>query len=281
MGLKIRDMRNLKIIVCLFLSFLPALSQLHSEQASPAELAGSQWKGKRTAFLGDSITDKRHVGTTKNYWQYLEEYLGIVPLVYGINGDTFKGLIKQAESLKAREGAAVDAIIIFAGTNDYNSSVKLGCWYEYVDSPAPVAGGKTQMRKRRVHSLDKDTLRGRINILMGYLKENFPDQQIIVLTPVHRGFARFSANNVQPDESFPNAIGLYIDDYVSAIKETANVWAVPVVDLNSISSLYPNASSNEALFNPPNDLLHPNAEGHRRMALALAYMLKAYPPDFK
>ena len=33
----------------------------------------SQWQNKRIAFLGDSITDKCHVGTTKNYWQYLEE----------------------------------------------------------------------------------------------------------------------------------------------------------------------------------------------------------------
>ena len=47
----------------------------------------SQWQNKRIAFLGDSITDKCHVGTTKNYWQYLEEILGIKPAVYGINGD--------------------------------------------------------------------------------------------------------------------------------------------------------------------------------------------------
>ena len=41
----------------------------------------NQWKGKKVAFLGDSITDKKHVGTTKNYWQYLAEMLGLTPLV--------------------------------------------------------------------------------------------------------------------------------------------------------------------------------------------------------
>ena len=33
----------------------------------------SQWKGKRVAFLGDSITDKKRIGTTKCYWEYLAE----------------------------------------------------------------------------------------------------------------------------------------------------------------------------------------------------------------
>ena len=31
----------------------------------------SQWQGKKVAFLGDSITDKIHIGTEKNYWQFL------------------------------------------------------------------------------------------------------------------------------------------------------------------------------------------------------------------
>ena len=45
-------------------------------------VAGTQWKGRKVAFMGDSITDKAHVGTTKNYWQYLQEMLGLVPFVY-------------------------------------------------------------------------------------------------------------------------------------------------------------------------------------------------------
>ncbi len=259
---------------------------LHVVAAEPKQdettRLSSAWKDKKTAFLGDSITDKRHIGTTKNYWQYMEDILGIKPMVYGINGDTFKGLIKQAKALKEEVGGEVDAIIIFAGTNDYNGGVKIGQWYNYSDAPAPVAGGKTQLRKRREHCLDAGTLKGRINILMSYLKENFPDQQIILLTPIHRGFASFGKNNVQPDESFPNSIGLYIDEYIETIKETASVWAVPVIDLGSISSLYPNTPAHEKFFSFKNtDLLHPNAEGHRRMALALSYMLAAYPPDFK
>lgn len=67
---------------------------------------------EKVAFLGDSITDKIHVGTTKNYWQYLAEMLGIEPLVYGINGNQWNGILKQAQKLKADVGDEVDAIII-------------------------------------------------------------------------------------------------------------------------------------------------------------------------
>ena len=89
----------------------------------------TQWYGKKVAFLGDSITDKCHVGTTKNYWQFLRDYLGIEHLVYGINGWSWAGLVKQAEALKQDHGTDLDAILVFMGTNDYNSNVPLGDWF--------------------------------------------------------------------------------------------------------------------------------------------------------
>ena len=243
-------------------------------QSSPKPEIKSQWEGRRVAFLGDSITDKAHVGTSKNYWQFLEEILGISPRVYGINGDTFRGILKQAQKLKADGADKADAIIVFAGTNDYNGDVKLGEWYEYADAEAPIAGGKTQIRSRRTPSMDGSTFKGRINIAMSFLKENFPEKPVILITPIHRGFAQFGPDNVQPDESFPNRIGLYVDSYVEAVKEAGNVWAVPVIDLNSLCGLHPNTPSHARFFHKKDtDLLHPNAKGHEKMARAMAYQL--------
>lgn len=259
----------------LALSLLPAaiVAAEAPESAKNPEI-NSQWKAKRVAFLGDSITDKSHVGTSKNYWQFLEEILGISPRVYGINGDTFRGILKQAQKLKSDGVDVIDAIIVFAGTNDYNGGVKLGEWYEYADAEAPIAGGKTQIRKRRTPSMDTSTFKGRINAAMSFLKENFPDKPIILITPIHRGFAQFGPDNVQPDESFPNRIGLYADSYVGAVREAGNVWAVPVIDLNSLCGLYPNAASHARFFHKKDtDLLHPNAKGHEKMARAIAYQL--------
>ena len=257
------------------LSLLPAaiVAAEAPESAKNPEI-NSQWKAKRVAFLGDSITDKSHVGTSKNYWQFLEEILGISPRVYGINGDTFRGILKQAQKLKSDGADVIDAIIVFAGTNDYNGGVKLGEWYEYADAETPIAGGKTQIRKRRTPSMDTSTFKGRINAAMSFLKENFPDKPIILITPIHRGFAQFGPDNVQPDESFPNRIGLYADSYVGAVREAGNVWAVPVIDLNSLCGLYPNAASHARFFHKKDtDLLHPNAKGHEKMARAIAYQL--------
>ena len=234
------------------------------------------------AFLGDSITDKSHVGTAKNYWQFLEEMLGLEPLVYGINGHQWTGVLEQAEKLKAEKGDDVDAILIFAGTNDFNSNTLLGDWYSVKSEPVEVSGPKMETRQRRTLQMTDATFRGRINQVMSYLKTNFPTKQIILLTPIHRGYARFGDNNIQPDESYPNRIGLYIDDYVNVIKEAAGVWAVPVIDLNSISGLYPGSASHTRYISKENtDRLHPNADGHYRMAKALMYQLLAYPADFE
>ncbi len=257
-------------------------AEINDRKSLKMPVIESHWSGKTVAFLGDSITDKNHIGTKKNYWQYLEESLGIYGKIYGINGHQFSHVIAQAKKLNGELGQKVDAILIFAGTNDFNSNIPLGQWYEMKDAIRPMANGKTRQEKRRYASMNMNTLRGRINILMSYLKEKFPDQQIIFLTPIHRGFAYFSATNVQPDEGFANRAGLYIDQYVDAIKEVANVWAVPVIDLNADCGLYPLAKSNGKFFaNEKRDMLHPNAAGHYKMAKTIAYRLLSYPSDFK
>lgn len=263
----------------------PAFPVSASSQPSEPDtttVIGNQWKGKKVAFLGDSITDKKHVGTTKNYWQYLAEMLGITPLVYGINGNQWNGILKQAQTLHSETGTDPDAIIIFAGTNDYNAGIPLGEWYTYSYKETTVKGGEKEIRRKRIADMNQNTFRGRINEAMSYLKHNFPEKQIILMTPIHRAQARFSNENIQPEEAFPNKLGLYVDEYVNVIKEAANVWAVPVIDLNSICGLYPMFDEHAQYFHDATtDRLHPNANGHYRMAKAIMYQLLAYPADFK
>ena len=276
---------NMKYTAFILSAFLCTVNLYASNQAIATEnniTVQNQWKGKKVAYLGDSITDKIHVGTSKNYWQYLEEMLGIEPWVYGINGHQWSDLLGQAQKLKEEKGGEVDAIFIFAGTNDFYANVPLGEWYTETYQRVEVSGRIKRARKHRDIQMNGKTLRGRINQVLSYLKTNFPEQQIILLTPIHRAYACFGDNNIQPDESFANTLDLYIDDYVEAIKEAANVWAVPVIDLNSISGLFPTNDAHIRYFsNSETDRLHPNAEGHLRMAKAIMYQLLAYPSDFK
>ena len=262
----------------------PCFAAIQSLQKEPiaTEIIQTQWKGKKVAFLGDSITDKSHVGTTKNYWQYLEDMLGLEALVYGLNGHNWIGVLEQAQKLKEEKGDQVDAIIIFAGTNDYNEGIPLGDWFRTEKTSVEVAGPSQEIRLKRIPQTNDTNFRGRINKVMAYLKENYPTQQIILLTPIHRAQAYFGNDNIQPEEAFPNKSGLYVDSYVDIIKETSNIWAVPVIDLHSISGLYPMCDSQASYFhNEKTDRLHPNASGHYRMAKALTYQLLAYPANFK
>lgn len=263
------------------LSFSVLLSLLCAAAAAQP-LLPSQWAGARVAFLGDSITDARQIAATNNiYWHDLEEILGIVPYVYGVSGHRMNQIIGQAERLEREHGQEVDAIIVFVGTNDFNGGIPLGEWYSYSMEETTEDGPRTVVRKHREPVYDEGTFRGRANTTLRWLKTRYPDKQIIFLTPLHRGYARFSDQNIQPPESFANETGCFIDDYVQAVKEIANVWAVPVIDLNSVSGLFPMLDEHARYFrNADSDRLHPNTPGQLRMAWALAFQLLGYPAVF-
>ena len=240
----------------------------------------SQWKGRRVAYLGDSMTDKRRVGTTSVYWEYLSELLGIIPSVYGISGNQWDGIYKQALKLHDEKGTDIDAIFIFAGTNDYSHGIPIGQFFTE-STKQTNHNGNLVIRKYRTPVVNDTTFCGRINKVMSYLKNNYPQQQIVIMTPIHRGFAQFSDKNVQPDENYSNAQGLYIDSYIEVLKQAASYWSVPIIDLYTTSGLYPLADAQSQYFNnKETDRLHPNALGDYRLAKTIQYQLLALPSTF-
>lgn len=242
------------------------------------------WSHKRVAYFGDSITDPHNTGSTKKYWNFLQELLGITPYVYGISGRQWNDIPRQAEQLKKEHGNQFDAILIFIGTNDFNAAVPLGNWYkESVDSVlvAVHAPKSVVLRKKRVPDFNPNTYRGRINIALNTLKEMYPTKQIVLLTPIHRAYFYGGENNIQPTEAYQNACGEYFDAYVKAVKEAGNIWAIPVIDLNANSGLYPLSDEGAKLFHSPEkDRLHPNDLGHLRIAKTLYYQLLTLPCSF-
>ena len=69
---------------------------------------------------------------------------------------------------------------------------------------------------------------------------------------------------------------------IKVYQEIGNVWAVPVIDLNSICGLYPVMDEHAPYFrSSENDRLHPNSDGQYRMAKALMYQLLAHPSNFE
>jgi len=243
------------------------------------------WQGKKVGYLGDSVTDPHNNGSKLKYWNFLRDWLKIEPYVYAVSGRQWDNIPTQIDKLKAEHGDDVDAILIFIGTNDYNAGVPIGKWFN--EKPEKVVAGIHEEkhpvdRLHRYPAMDKSTYRGRINIALDYAKRKYPTKQIVLLTPIHR--AGFYANNKnwQPTEDYTNQCGEYIDAYIQSVKEAGNLWAVPVIDLNSVSGLYPLMDEFAQYFkNADNDRLHPNDEGHKRLAYTLMYQLLTLPCDFE
>lgn len=287
-----RTLFGMALVATLILSgSLTAQAGNRKKDQTPKPEIESQWNGRTVAFIGDSITDPHQIKDSLNdiYWHQLESILGIKSYVYGISGRQMDDVVPQAERMETELGQDVDAIMIFLGTNDYNSSVPLGEWYTTSRQRVRISGPIEVWRAHRDFCYDKETFRGRINIGLKYLKSRYPTKQIILLTPVHRERFRMNPKNDQPDEEFANAIGLWLDEYVAAVKEAGNVWSVPVIDLHGTSGLMPLVDEQKPYYRTVIrgkdteeywDYLHPGTEGHRRMAYTIAYQLLGYPASF-
>lgn len=233
----------------------------------------SQWKGKKIGFLGDSITEGVGVNKGECYWNYLEDKLGCISYSYGKNGAIFRELQSQADTMFSERGKDLDAVVIFAGTNDYNDGIPMGEWFTEPVCRQVIVGyeGEKEIystRKKRDFNLDTSTFKGSINTVIKRVREYYPFIQIIVMTPLHRAYANFGGNNIQYDELHTDKGGFYLDDYIKVIKEVPNVWACDIIDLHSKSGLFPLDDRQAELFfcNTETDRLHPNANGHMRIA---------------
>lgn len=273
-----------RIVLCIMLLTIACSTAMQAKrEKEPAGIyVNHPWYGKRIAYIGDSVTDPNQGGgQVTHYWQFLADWLHSTPLVYAVSGYEWSHAVGLTDKLHQEVGEDVDAIIVFLGTNDYNNDLPLGCWF--TEKPEQVQRGKggkefQDVRMHRSLSMDQSTVRGRINVAMKHLKELYPTKQIILLTPLHRGYAFFGNGNRQPSEDYRNEQGLYIDHYVDAIAEAAHVWAVPVIDIYSLSGLLPTMPSQRQYFcYEKNDQLHPNTQGHQRLAKTLLTQLSSLP----
>ena len=237
------------------------------------------WQGKRVALLGDSISDPNGPKYWGHpiYYSYLEEWLGMEVYDYAVSGREWNDIPRQVSQLEKEHGADVDAFLILMGTNDYNMGVPTGEWYtETIESV--LAGSDMrepatmQFRKRRALVMDDATMKGRINIALKCIKEKYPRCPIVLMTPLKRGWFQLDEGNVQPEETYQNRAGEYLDAYVDAVKEAGSVWSVHVIDLHAVSNMDP-LHGQDFYYQGGNDLLHPGAEGSRHLASVLYYQL--------
>ena len=219
---------------------------------------GKQWEGKKAAFLGDSIT--YGVRTTKTYWQYLKDILNLASVSgYGVDGSTVSNKSNPMYGRIADIASDNDVAFLFGGTNDFHGNVAMGEWY-------------TLNGTNRSFDETLTTFRGALNHTLLMLIDKFPTKNIILLTPIHR-----NTFSTQKTDMQANSQGLYLENYVEAVREAGSIFSVNVIDLYHDSGLFPyDADNATTYFNTANsDKLHPNATGHERIAMCIAAHMSA------
>ena len=215
-------------------------------------------KGCKINLLGDSITCG--VGTSapeKRFGDLIAAQYGAIVRNYGISGTRIARqriptagnpeFDRHFVSRVPDMDADADVIVVFGGTNDFGHG------------DAPI--GNMSDRK-------DTTFCGGLHALYTALIEKYPDARIVILTPTHR----LNEDNPRGDGNKPQDVGRLID-YVNFIREAAEFYSLPVLDLFAVSGIQPRVSVLQQRYMP--DGLHPNDAGHARLAAILASFLKA------
>lgn len=239
---------------------------------------------KNFCFLGDSITEGVGVKVGERYFDLLSNEFGFNAFGFGVNGASSKSMIDQIDKMIEKNLDQVDLISVLIGTNDFYGSVPIGTFFTEAEKTVCVLRDekgnsvKEEKRKKREFNFDENTFCGRLNLVFRKIREHYPRTIIVIMTPLHRAFACFSNENIQYDELYSNRIGLFIEDYVNAIRKCADVWAVKLIDLYRESELFPlfDKDAQEYFCSVDTDRLHPNRNGHAQIARAMKPFIVQY-----
>ena len=206
-------------------------------------------QGKRIAFLGDSITGGAGVSSMDNvFWNVVAKRTGAICTGNGVGGARIARQINpnpeapydfQHFHVRVEElDPDAEIVVVFGGTNDFAiGDAPFGCMNDREDG----------------------TFYGGLHVLCEKLINRYPAAQLVFMTPLHR----WSEDNVGFNE-----MGLRAEhplrDYVEAIREVAEFYSIPVLDLFRVSGMQPRIEAQRELFMP--DGLHPNDVGAARLA---------------
>ena len=211
-------------------------------------------KGTKINFLGDSITEG--AGTSshdKMFTMLIEREYGAICQNYGIGGTRIARQKTPTEEKFDRDFISrvpemdndADIVVVFGGTNDFGHG----------DAPLGTMNDRTPY-----------TFYGALHCLYTALTEKYPDVPVVILTPLHR----WNEDSPKGDNK-PEPVGT-LKEYVNIIREVAEYYSLPVLDLFKESGLQPKIPVIQQKYVP--DGLHPNDDGNAILAHKIARFLE-------
>lgn len=215
-------------------------------------------EGLKINFLGDSITEG--VGTSdksKIYHAVLKEEAklsearnyGISGTRYALQANPQEGSIEDVNSFSERFSSMdddADVVVVFGGTNDYgHGDAPLGCFADRTPN----------------------TFYGACHYIYSGLINKYLGKPIVIMTPLHRDGELKNTGATKE-----NGVGT-LKDYVNIIREVAEYYSLPVLDLYAQSGLQPEIEAVREKYLP--DGLHPSDAGNRVIYDKLRKFLEA------
>ena len=217
-------------------------------------------KGLKINFLGDSITQGSGASCPDNvYHAVLKREAELAEARnYGIGGTRiavqtptpekeWNDVVDKnsfCERFNEMDDDA-DVVVVFGGTNDYGHG------------SAPIG---------RFSDRTPDTFYGACHYLFSGLMRKYIGKTIVIMTPLHRCRETVAAR-VTLTAPYYNLKG-----YVDIIREVAEYYSLPVLDLFKESGIQPEIPEIMAKYMP--DGLHPSDDGNRVIATKLKAFLE-------
>lgn len=216
-------------------------------------------EGAKINFLGDSITEGHGTSAVdKIFHAVLKKNAGLAEVRnYGIGGtrfalqtgteqrpkDNWVDVNSFCERFDKMDNDA-DAVVVFGGTNDYGHG----------DAPMGTFECRTP-----------DTFYGACHYLFSSLIKKYFGKPIVIMTPLHRSCE-------YRKEGYEKKGYHTLKEYVDVIREVAEYYSLPVLDLYKESGIQPEIPEIKEAYMP--DGLHPSDKGNEIIADKLQKFLE-------
>ena len=200
------------------------------------------WGDNGTGAGGPGISWTSHLGALLD--GATVENFGVKGSRLAIKADRDDSFVERLDGIDAD----ADVYVLFGGVNDFSRNVPLG----------------------QMGSTDTHEFYGALDYLVRGITARSPEARIVVMTPCKT--SGIVAKDI-PGSFEENHLGLTQAPYAAAVREVADRYSLPVIDLYAGSGVSPFLPEHRERYMP--DGLHYSPAGYERLARRIAAGLRA------